>query len=622
MTKPAKLFAIVLLAALFTSILGGKLIFIDKYGSDLPFWDQWDAEGDYCYRPYLENRLTTKNLFSAHNEHRIFFTRVLSLALLEANDRQWDPRVEMLVNTTLHASLAVLLVLFAMRLLPRRIATAFSVLTVVFFTSSVSFENTLSGFQSQLYLLLLFSALHIAGTFLARPRSLAWWCAPLAGAAALFSMGSGLFSAAAILATVAAQILRERKLTRDDAWVLTTNLTLCAAGWFLKVDVSYHESLKIAGIQPWLTAWLYQLSWPVKYLRLSLLGLLPPITLALVYFWRRINGPAVLVLIAGCVWAILQTAAIAYARGAVEYGFAPRYADILSISILLNFLVIVFLAENIHIRLLRSAVYLVAVTFVCICLWGLHREETITFQRDLCHLPAVNNARIASVRSYIASHDPSFFKKTPLTELPYPSAERLAGLLDVPAMRQIMPSSVRPPVSIAADPATTEGFAEYHSDDQLTPPPRPLMIWLTPSNGTTLSTHRFTSLPFSTERSQIGLYLASGDSHFEAHPILINDKGLKFEPIGKNLCTGPKWKRINFSVPPGLYRLEVTHNGASWFAFTQPITDTRLSRLAIKATRLGPWFLGIGLGLGLTALVILIVQAKNGVNRPLPASGA
>ena len=65
-----------LLAALFVAILGGKFLLIERYGSEVPYWDQWDAEGDNLIRPYLEGRLAVAQFFAAHNEHRILFTRL------------------------------------------------------------------------------------------------------------------------------------------------------------------------------------------------------------------------------------------------------------------------------------------------------------------------------------------------------------------------------------------------------------------------------------------------------------------------------------------------------------------------------------------------------------------
>jgi hypothetical protein len=607
-SRSKKLFSLILFASIFAIILGEKFMLIDRYGSDLPFWDQWDAEGDYLFRPYLEGGLTTKDLFAAHNEHRIFFTRVLALGLFEANDHQWDARVELLVNTVLHASVALLLVALALRALPLRFATAFAAMAALFFSTSVSFENTLAGFQSQFYFLLLFSTLHIGGTLIARPRSLLWWLAPLAGLAALFSMASGLLSAVAILGATGLWILCKRKLTRDDLWVLTANFALCVIGWLFKVEVSYHEGLKAAGLLPWLDAWLHQLSWPVKNIWLAPLGLVAPLLLGGAFLLRRIKGPLAMALLAACAWVWLQTAAIAYARGAIEHGYAPRYTDLLAIGILVNFLVFAYLAVNAPSRRLYDWGISVTAAFAGITLWGLSIETTITEQGTLNQLGDINNARIASVRDYLATREPSFFTKTPWSELPYPSAEHLAGLLDKPILRGMLPSSVRPPLAIVADSAGNQGFAEYHSGGPLSPAPLALNAWLTPPREGAASSDRFSSELVVVEHHRVGLFVATNAPHDDVHLRLIDEKGLGYEPLENDFLAGPKWKRLNFYVPLGRYRLEVSHTGTGWFAFTQPMTDTSLSHFAIKAVRSGPWVFGGGMGLGFVALLLLLTR--------------
>ena len=47
-------------------------------------------------------------MFGLHNEHRIFFSRVLALDLLVLNG-QWDPRLQQVVNAGLQSVIAVLL---------------------------------------------------------------------------------------------------------------------------------------------------------------------------------------------------------------------------------------------------------------------------------------------------------------------------------------------------------------------------------------------------------------------------------------------------------------------------------------------------------------------------------
>ena len=67
--------------SLFLVGLGAKLWLILRFGTPLPFWDQWE-EARVVYLPYFEGKLSLAGLFSAHNEHRIFFTRIYGLGLL------------------------------------------------------------------------------------------------------------------------------------------------------------------------------------------------------------------------------------------------------------------------------------------------------------------------------------------------------------------------------------------------------------------------------------------------------------------------------------------------------------------------------------------------------------
>ncbi len=588
-----------LLLSLLLAILGAKLLLIDRYGSDLPYWDQWDAEGDFLFRPYLEGRLTAADLFRAHNEHRPFFTRSLALALLEAGGRQWDPRVQLVVNAALHAGAALLLLGAAWRALPPLAAAGFAGICALFFSTSVSWENTLSGFQSQFYLVLLFTALHLGATLLARPRSWRWWIAPLAGLAALFSMASGLLSALAILGATAARALRDRRLTRDDLYVFGTNAVLVVAGWLLKADVPGHAVLKAASVGPWLDAFLHQFSWPVISLWAAPLGLLPPAALALAYFRRRIDGPVALTLLGASTWFCLQAAAIAYARGAETHGYASRYCDTLSVGVLTSLLALAYLAATAPTARARRGWIAMVAIFAGTSLWGLSREAATTQKNTLNSMPGINAARIACVRDYLASHTPEFFKKAPWDELPYPSAERLAGLLDSPALKNVLPESVRSPLPMTADDGQTRGFSPSNEKlpAGLTAPG--MAGWMSAAG----TEARFVSVPFQVDHSRLSV-LVAGDGAGKTTLQLIEGAGRAIEPLGR-LEPLPRWKRLNFNVVPGTYRLEASHTGTGWFAFTAPKSNTRLSVLALKIVQLGPWLLGASAALGVAALVLL-----------------
>jgi hypothetical protein len=589
-----------LLASLFLLIVGAKFSLIDRYGSDLPYWDQWDAEAANLYRPYLQGNLGARDLFSAHNEHRIFFTRLLALGLLEINDRQWDARLQTVVNAILHAFIALLLAALALRVLPADRAAIFIGLTAVFFGTSVSYENTLFGFQSQFYFLLLFSVLHLAGTFLARPRSWTWWLAPLAGAAALFSMASGFLSALAILLVVAGRTWRDRRMTWDDAWIFSTNILLCIAGWLLTVEMPGHAYLKAAGPWSWLDAWLHELGWPMPTHWAAPLGLVPPVLLGLAYVRRKIDGPLPWTLLGASAWFWLQTAAIAYGRGAVEYGCSSRYCDVFAFGLLINLLILAFLASLVVSPVAQRSLLIATVAFIGVTLWGLAQETGVIGEQDLSPIPGINATRIATVRSYVCTRDPSFFEKKPRSELPYPSAGRLAELLDTPVLRAVLPSSVHPPIDLMVDASSTHDFDCYPPAGPAGDTPMALKAWLafsaTPPKAPAA---RFLSTPFVTDHTRVSLYVAgAGDAHLQ----LIDEKGRIDEPLGRLLAVGPHWRLVNFAGAKGRYQLEVAPTSPGWFAFTQPFTDTPFSHLTRKAVHMGLWLLGFGTMLGMIAL--------------------
>ena len=71
--------------------------FIYRFGVDVPFWDQWELV------PFLDlwasGTLSLGDLFSQHNEHRIFFPRLIMLLLAAATG--WNSRAEMWFNFSL-----------------------------------------------------------------------------------------------------------------------------------------------------------------------------------------------------------------------------------------------------------------------------------------------------------------------------------------------------------------------------------------------------------------------------------------------------------------------------------------------------------------------------------------
>ena len=604
--------------ALFALILGGKLLLIERYASDLPYWDQWDAEGELLIHPYMSGQLKSVHFFRPHNEHRPLFTRVLALGLFVVNDHQWDARLQMVVNAALHATCALLLLSLARRFLSSIGLGLFVILTALFFAMNVSWENTLAGFQSQFYFVLLFTCLHLGCTWLARPRSLAWWLAPLAGAANLFSMASGLLSAAAILAITCLAAARDRRLTRDNAFVLAANALLVGAGWLLKNEMPGHAFLKAQSAGGWMDAWLHQLAWPVVTGNgpawFAVIGLLPPLVLLFFYWRRKVDGPIALILLSLCVWTVLQTMAIAYARGGVEHGYASRYADTLAFGVLVNLLALAFVATQVT---GQRKLQVSLVLLVLIDLGGLWRES-IGFNRANLHMqPELTTARVTSVREYLLHRPASFFQKTPWNELPYPSAKQLAYYLDKPDIRAALPASVRPPIALELDPLTSHGFSPLSSPSPVEQPPNGFNAWATIPGGPA----SLQSKSFLTNHTRITFFIKAEPSAAPVRLQLIDSLARTYQPLGEVLTVDGHYKRVSFNAPAGSYRLELNKTGPGRLIITQPYTDTPLSHWTVKAAQLGPWLLGIGVLLGVAALILQTqVHADRPASRGSPTS--
>ena len=73
----------VLYVSLFLVLVGPRAAVINYGGNSVPFGDEWDVVAAGLLRPYLQGNLKLAELFSAHNEHVIFFTRLMTLLIFK-----------------------------------------------------------------------------------------------------------------------------------------------------------------------------------------------------------------------------------------------------------------------------------------------------------------------------------------------------------------------------------------------------------------------------------------------------------------------------------------------------------------------------------------------------------
>ena len=336
------------LALLFLVIVSAKLLLLHVYPARVPYLDQWDAEAAGVYIPFDEGCLSWRQMVAFHNEHRVFFTRLLALALLATNG-QWDPQLQQVVNTGLHALTALVLGMMFWRAADGRRLNLVVVFCAVLFTLPFGWENTLAGFQSSFYLLLLFSVLALALT-IKRVGSAAWVLGWLCAVSSLVTTAGGLFTPVAI--SIAAAL---RLVTRQTTWRgAVVNLGMSAAVFALGLSLvspAIGLSATLAPQSPgeFVAALTGNLAWPwidVKWM--AVIGWLPALSLGTVMVWRRRATDQEVLMVALGAWVATQAAGLAFARGVGGTAAASRYMDILSLGVVANAMALIALSGRLR----------------------------------------------------------------------------------------------------------------------------------------------------------------------------------------------------------------------------------------------------------------------------------
>ncbi|MEO5961160.1 MAG: hypothetical protein ABIZ49_08830, partial [Opitutaceae bacterium] len=423
---------------LFLAVWGTKLAVVDRFATDLPFWDQWAKEGEFALIPWLEHGELREYLFLPHNEHRIAPTLALNLGLVLLGG-QWDARVQCVASAAIHGSIAALLFLWALRRLSRSWALACGALVMAVMAPPIAWENVVSGFQSQFYFLILFSGLALHGLLNARAFSVGWLIGLAAGAVALVSMGSGLLCAVSIAAIAFARLLRAGPAWRDPLATLLAAVALGVSGVWLRTPTPWHEPLHAHTVHDFLLYLVRCLAWPCpRFPVFAALVWAPWLVLLAIRLreFRRVDAKRADFILAVGGWVLLQIAAVAYSRGAGRGMPSSRYGDVSALGSVLSFCALALLPLSTRPRTVIGAALIAmiaaATIFATDDVWKhdlpARKTEYVAFER--------------SVREFVLTDNYAAFEKSPL---PFPSPEWLARILRHESIRTILPGSVRAP---------------------------------------------------------------------------------------------------------------------------------------------------------------------------------
>jgi len=439
-----------------TILFGIKLWLIGSYGNATPFWDQWNAEAERLYHPLYAGTLAWTDLFSTHNEHRIFTTRLLSLLLLTVNGI-WNPLLQMVVNAVLHIIAIGLGILLLTRVLGRTHLPTLLVFSLLLFAVPYAWENTLAGFQSQFYFVLLFSIASLWLTVIRPPLSIGWWGGIICAIFAFLSLASGIFALAASACTgLVIYIAGLRKSFKQLVAVMIL-AAMFILGFVLTPSLEYHASYKAASFSQFLDALIAILSWPISSNLFSMLiRNLPALCFAGIMLWKR--PPAdnrKWFLFALVVWVIGQAFSIAYGR-AVGH-LSSRYLDLFAIGILVNFACLISIIQefisgrNIW-TMVGESIWVITI-MISLGLSARYISDELSSKREAGIAQEINT------KNYLATGDINHLKDKPFLHVPYPDAEQLAAILALPAINEILPNNIsRPLIHTAIESAPPDAF--------------------------------------------------------------------------------------------------------------------------------------------------------------------
>lgn len=606
--------AIVLLAVWLVFL--ARIIWVGAYGSRLAFWDEIPAE-------LVENAKrpgggipSLEELTRPHNEHRIFWQRLLAFGLLRGNDSTWDSVLRCQANAGL-AALAALVLAFALRGKHRGwTGVALFAPALVLTALPIAYANLLFGFQSSFYLQLFLSFAALTALTADPPWRAAWWAGLLCGLAAIFTSGSGFFTAPVLVGWAGLCWLRGNRMAgrpligmpRADQWLALIPM-LVAAGIILVPGLwLIHRPANAApqqagNIGEFAQCLLQHMAWPFPAV-----SALAPLIWApsAVLGWlviagcgdsRWIGSARAALLVAG--WVLLNLLAMSYARGAGAFPPLPRYVDFHVAGLAANgaALVLVWLEADAASRgVRRRTVAFASLAWAALSAtgaaglarqaWAVEMPEISAFRQ----LQADNVARFTSAGEEDALD--GYFSRF---HLPYPDAEELREWLSDPEVVARLPSNFRPPSQVGIPSEVSGTCALADLPPGVRPPPGE-RHWISSFHrgGDQQGTYRGAVITPSGEFLRLW-YLGMPTGGAVKLHLKPEGKGKRVPVVSTRRHGTSVWQPLTLRVVPGrAYRVEFSdRSDTGWGAFTQPVDEPPLSRYSQDLSAAAPgWFVG------------------------------
>jgi hypothetical protein len=558
-------------AALVLTVVWAKLALLQQHPVPVPFWDQWDGEGLTLYIPWADQGVTWRQMFTFHNEHRIFFSRLLALTLLVTNG-QWDPHLQIVVNAVLHSLAALVFAGMLWLAMGRRHLPGVALAVALAFAPPFAIENSLAGFQSAFYFLVLFSglALWLVGT--SRPGSAPWFLGNFFALCCSFTVAGGILILPALAGMIVLRAIADRWGWRRLAASAAALAIVAAVGYgALPPPISYHVALKAGTLRNFEISFARSLAFPwINYPRATVAMWLPLAVVGLIVVWRRLRTTAIeQVTLAMGAWVVVQCAAMAYSRGANGAAPASRYLDMVALGYLANTAAILSWLTLRNGRRLMAASVIGLVAWLAVTGIGITR---VSREMVATHAPLRRQwtrEHVRNVRQFVMTDDVrAFLELKGPQEVPYYSASMLASWLEHPYIRSILPAAVRQPLDVR--PAGTSPGRGLLESSGAAGYPRPVFDSYG-SAGVTCEA-RFESEPVTCQALRRLRFEVASSASWSGLRLSLQSVETGVETrVGPPWLASGGWVGMTVPCPDGPFKVVAADvSPTSWLAFRQP----------------------------------------------------
>jgi hypothetical protein len=476
----------------------------------------------------------------------------------------------------------VLLIILLLRVIGEKYTSFMLFFSIFLFSIPYDWENTLAGFQAQFYFLILFSIISLWYTSTEKLFSARWWLGIGGAVIASLSFASGIFVFASQAFIRGMFYLLGLRKTKKQIIAIVIPIMFFLLGIAAipfsdgdtKTILFFVRGLAKVFSWPLGTTLVTVFDWPLAtYFFAVFLCNFPSILFTALMLWKRPDmNDRRWFLVSLVIWALGQNLSIAFGRGAI----APRYLTLFVLFLLINFVCFITISQFFTDKPKRwisksAGVWFLIMVLSLVYYSGKYVPQQLIEKKETGILQENN------IRNYLLTNDLNHLENKPFLHIPYPSAKRLALILESDDIRNILPSNIREPVSyVSVRNVPDNQFSFSDCCDQTTPKLDYETFGSYGEEGDISTGIIIIEFDFNHSRSPWVKVPVAG------YPLSIDMK-LEIEqngertliPIASN--SRDTWREINIKVRKGVFFIRLTDLSSKiWAAFGMPVEVGRL----------------------------------------------